>query len=378
MGLAEIRELIKPVIKEIDFSYLSGKVVALDAFNALYQFLAAIRQPDGTPLKDSKGRITSHLSGLFYRTKNLIEYGIKVIYVFDGKHPEFKKKEQKLREEQRKKMEEKYKKAIEMGIKGDLKKYAEFTSKLEFNMVDESKELLEAMGIPYVQAPSEGEAQAAYLVKKGIADYVGSQDYDSLLFGGLRVVRNLTISGKRKVRGVEVEINPEVVELNDILNYLKLDYKKLIWFALIVGTDYNPDGIPGIGVKTAYELVKNNNDPERLFKYVGWEKYYKEISWKELEEFFEDPPVIEINREDIKFGEVDEEKIRKILIDEHDFSEDRVNKAIEELKNAYKKGSQKNILSFFGKIVRMGKIHHLSVYFFRHPYALLIYSSKHL
>ncbi len=108
MGLAEIRELIKPVIKEVDFSYLSGKVVALDAFNALYQFLAAIRQPDGTPLKDSKGRITSHLSGLFYRTKNLIEYGIKVIYVFDGKHPEFKKKEQELREEQRKKMEEKY------------------------------------------------------------------------------------------------------------------------------------------------------------------------------------------------------------------------------------------------------------------------------
>jgi len=349
MGLAEIRELIKPVIKEVDFSYLSGKVVALDAFNALYQFLAAIRQPDGTPLKDSKGRITSHLSGLFYRTKNLIEYGIKVIYVFDGKHPEFKKKEQELREEQRKKMEEKYKKAIEMGIKGDLKKYAEFTSKLEFNMVDESKELLEAMGVPYVQAPSEGEAQAAYLVKKGIADYVGSQDYDSLLFGGLRVARNLTISGKRKVRGVEVEINPELVELNDILNYLKLDYKKLIWFALIVGTDYNPDGIPGIGVKTAYELVKNNEDPERLFKYVGWEKYYKEISWKELEEFFEDPPVIEINKEDIKFGEVDEEKIRKILIDEHDFSEDRVNKAIEELKNAYKKGSQKNILSFFGK-----------------------------
>ena len=347
MGLAEIRELVKPVIKEVDLSYLSGKVVALDAFNALYQFLAAIRQPDGTPLKDSKGRITSHLSGLFYRTKNLIEAGIKVIYVFDGKHPEFKKKEQEIREEQRKKMEEKYKKAIEMGIKGDLKKYAEFTSKLEPGMVDEAKELLEAMGVPYVQAPSEGEAQAAYLVKKGIADYVGSQDYDSLLFGGLRVARNLTITGKRKVRGVEVEISPEIIELNELLNYLKLNQEKLIWFALIVGTDYNPDGIPGIGVKTAYELVKNNNDPERLFKYVGWEKYYKDISWKELEEFFLDPPVIEVNN--IKFGEMDEEKIRKILIDEHDFSEDRVNKAIEELKKAYKQGTQKNILSFFGK-----------------------------
>ncbi|MGC9132785.1 MAG: flap endonuclease-1 [Nanopusillaceae archaeon] len=350
MGLAEIRELIKPIIKEVDLSYLSGKVVALDAFNALYQFLAAIRQPDGTPLKDSKGRITSHLSGLFYRTKNLIENGIKVIYVFDGKHPEFKKREQEVREELRKKMEEKYKKAIEMGIKGDLKKYAEFTSKLEPGMVEESKELLEAMGVPYIQAPSEGEAQAAYLVKKGIADYVGSQDYDSLLFGGLRVARNLTITGKRRVRGVEVEISPELLELNDVLNYLKFDkIEKLIWFALIVGTDYNPDGIPGIGVKTAYELVKNNNDPERLFKYIGWEKYYKDISWKDLEEFFLDPPVIDVNKDYIKFGEIDEEKIRKILIDEHDFSEERVNKAIDELKKSYKQGAQKNILSFFGK-----------------------------
>lgn len=347
MGLAEMRELIKPVIKEVDLKFLSGKIVALDAFNTLYQFLSAIRQIDGTPLMDSKGRVTSHLSGLFYRTKNLIEEGIKPVYVFDGKHPEYKKKEIEIREEQRKKMEEKYKKALEMGIKGDLKKYAEFTSKLAPDMVEEAKELLDAMGIPWIQAPSEGEAQAAYLVKKGLADYVGSQDYDSLLFGAPRVVRNLAITGKRRVRGVEVEISPEILELKDVLDYLKIDQRKLIWFALIVGTDYNPDGIPGIGVKTAYELVKNSSDPERLFNYVQWNKHYKDISWKELEEFFLDPPVSDVEK--IEFKEPDEEKIRKILIDEHDFSEDRVNKAIDELKKAMKQGTQKNILSFFKK-----------------------------
>ncbi|BBL45835.1 flap endonuclease 1 [Nanobdella aerobiophila] len=345
MGLAEIRELIKPVIKEVDLSYLSGKIVALDAFNALYQFLAAIRQPDGTPLKDSKGRITSHLSGLFYRNKNLIENGIKLIYVFDGRHPEFKKKEQELREEQRKKMEEKYEIAKEAGEK-NLKKYAEFTSKLDYNMIDEAKELLKAMGVPYIQAPSEGEAEAAYLVKKNIADFVGSQDYDSLLFGGTRVVRNITISGKRKIRGVEVNISPEIIELKDVLNYLNLNQEKLIILALVVGTDYNPDGIKGIGIKKAYEIVKKYDDPEKIFNYINWDKYY-DISWKELEKFFLDPPVVDINKEDIKFGEIDEEKIRKILIDNHDFSEERVNKSIEELKKSYKQGSQKNLLSFF-------------------------------
>ncbi len=346
MGLSEIRELIKPAIKEVELNFFSGKKVALDAFNALYQFLSAIRQQDGSPLMDSKGNITSHLSGLFYRTKNLLEAGIKVVYVFDGKHPEFKRKEQEIREELKKKMEEKYKKALELGIKSDLKKYASGTSKLTPKMVEESKELLDAMGVPWIQAPSEGEAQAAYMVKKGIVDYVGSQDYDSLLFGGLRIARNLTISGKRKVKGVEVEIKPEIINIEDVLKILKFDdIRKLIWFAIIIGTDYNPDGIPGIGIKTAYELVKNTNDPEKLFKYIGWEKYYKDIDWKELEEFFLDPPVEDITN--IEWKEPNEEKIIKILVEDHDFSEERVKKAIEELKKSIKSSSQTKILSFF-------------------------------
>ena len=345
MGLSELRELIKPVIKNVTLNELSGKTVALDAFNALYQFLSAIRQPDGTPLMDSKGRITSHLSGLFYRTKNLLEYGIRVIYVFDGKHPEFKKKEIQIREEIKRKMEEKYKRAIELGIKEDLKKYAQGTSRLTPEMVNDAKELLTAMGVPWIQAPSEGEAQAAYLAKKGIANFTGSQDYDSLLFGSPRVVRNLTITGKRKVRGREVEIFPEIIELNQVLEHLKLTQDQLIWLALLVGTDYNPEGIPNIGLKTAYSLVKSTNDPEKLFNYVKWDRYYPNIDWRELIEFFKDPPVIEVD--DVEWGEPDEEKIMKILVDDHDFNPDRVKKAIEELKKAMRSGTQKSILSFF-------------------------------
>jgi len=345
MGLAEIRQLIKDCVKEVSFENLSGSIVAIDAFNALYQFLTAIRQPDGTPLMDSKGRITSHLSGIFYRTKRLLEYGIKPVYVFDGKHPDFKKKEIEIREELKKKLEEKYKKAIELGIKSDMKKYSAGTVRLTPEIVEDSKRLLDAMGIPYVQAPSEGEAQTARMVSDGVVDYAGTQDYDVLLFGAKKAVRNLVITGKKKVRGAEVEISPEIIELDNILNCLKLTREKLIWLALIVGTDYNPDGIPGIGIKTAYELVKSSDDPEKLFKYVGWEKHYKDIEWKELLEFFLDPPTIKVEK--IEWKEPDEDKIVQILVKEHDFNEERVRKAIDELRKSYKKGTQKSILGFF-------------------------------
>jgi len=344
MGLSEIRQLIKDCIKEVPFESLSGSTVAIDAFNALYQFLTAIRQPDGTPLMDNKGRITSHLSGIFYRTKRLLEYGIKPVYVFDGKHPDFKKKEIEIREELKKKLEEKYKRAIELGIKSDMKKYAVGTARLTPEIVEDSKRLLDAMGIPYIQAPSEGEAQTARMVSDGVVDYAGTQDYDVLLFGAKKVVRNLVITGKKKVKGAEVEISPEVIELDNILNCLKLTREKLIWLALIVGTDYNPDGIPGIGIKTAYELVKSSDDPEKLFKYVGWEKHYKDIDWKELLEFFLDPPTIKVEK--IEWREPDEEKIIQILVKEHDFNEERVRKAIDELRKSYKKGAQKSILGF--------------------------------
>jgi len=91
----DLKDLIPEdiIIQIRDLRVLRGRVVAIDAYNALYQFLAAIRQPDGTPLLDSQGRITSHLSGLFYRTINLVEDGIKPVYVFDGKPPELKAKE---------------------------------------------------------------------------------------------------------------------------------------------------------------------------------------------------------------------------------------------------------------------------------------------
>ncbi len=173
MGL-QIGEIVPR--REISFGELKGKIIAVDAFNAIYQFLTSIRQPDGTPLMDSKRRITSHLSGLFYRNVALLADGIKVVYVFDGEYNILKNRTHEYREESKDVAREKYEKAREEEDIEAMGKYARGFVKLDKEMIKESKELLEALGIAVVQAPSEGEMQCAYMVKDGEAYAVASQD----------------------------------------------------------------------------------------------------------------------------------------------------------------------------------------------------------
>src|SRR3989338_9692645 len=162
MGL-NIREIIPR--KELQISELKGKIVCVDAFNTLYQFLSTIRQPDGTHLMDNKKRITSHLSGIFYRNVNLLSEGIKLVYVFDGTPPALKTGTHKIREGVRDVAKGKYEEAkSEEDIEG-MRRYASQLVRLNDEMISESKELLEAMGIAVVQAPGEGDAENSYLAK---------------------------------------------------------------------------------------------------------------------------------------------------------------------------------------------------------------------
>jgi len=323
---ADIGELFDKETVEIE--YFSGKKVAIDALNALYQFIATIRQPDGTPLKDSQGRITSHLSGILYRVSNMIEIGIRPVFVFDGKPPEFKKAEIEERKKMREEAEKKWKKALEMGLKGEALKYAKASARVDEYIIESAKELLKLMGIPIVQAPSEGEAQAAYMVAKGDVDYTASQDYDSLLFGSPRLARNLTITGKRKLPGKDtyVEIKPEIIDLNKNLEKLGISREQLVDIALLVGTDYN-EGVEGIGIKKAYKYIKNYGN---IFKVLNVLKVQPKEPIEEIREFFLNPPVTKDY--EIKFKDPDEEGIIEFLCEEHDFSRERVEKAIEKLK----------------------------------------------
>lgn len=328
--------------EELNLKELDGKIIAIDAFNFLYKFLTTIRQYDGTPLMDSKGRITSHLSGLFFRTANFLAEGLKPVYVFDGKSPELKLKEQERRRKEKEKAKEALLLAQEEERIEDYKKYAMRTASLTQEMVEQSKQLLEAMGVPYIQALSEGEAQAAFLVKKGLAYAVASEDYDSLLFGANVLLKNLSISGRKKLpnKPIYLKVEPEKIILEKVLSSLELNQDQLIVIAILVGTDFNPQGIPGIGPKKALKLVKQYSDFDKLFLDLKWDELY-DFSWKSVFEIFKNPEV----KEDVnfEFKPLNREKIIKLLVQEFEFSEDRVNKKIDEILQSFHKNKQSSL-----------------------------------
>ena len=332
---------------KVDFKSLSGKTVAIDAYNALYQFLAIIRQPDGTPLKDRSGRTTSHLSGLFYRTANLVEMGVKVAYVFDGVPPALKEAEIKRRAKVKAEALVKYEIAIREGKVEKARSYAQMTSKLKDYMPDDSKRLLTELGVPWIQAPSEGESQAAYLTMKGDADYCASQDYDSLLFGASALVRNVTISGRRKLprKNVYVEIVPEIMKLDQVLKDLDVTREQLIDVAILVGTDFNPNGVKGIGPKTALKLIKKHGSIEEAMLELEDATFPAEP--KRIREIFIHPKVTDNYKLEWKAPNVD--GVIDFLCRERDFSEDRVRRTLNKMAEGLKEAKSKTTLeTWFG------------------------------
>ena len=340
MGL-QISDIVPK--KEIEISDLRGKTIAVDAFNVIYQFLSTIRQPDGTPLMDSKGRVTSHLSGLFYRNINLLQEGIKLIYVFDGKHPKLKRKTHELRQEQKDISREKYEEAVKQeDIKG-MGKYSRSLISLDEEKINESKELLKAMGIAVLQAPGEGEAQASYICKQGEVYAVASQDYDCLLFETPLLIQNLTLARKRKTVSGYVEIKPQMIKLEGVLKELDINQEQLITIGVLSGTDYNPGGILGIGPKKALKLVKEHKTAEAVFKFLENDEKFKDKVWFDWTEIFELMKNPDVDKNCcIEFPKMDFDKIKSILT-EHDFSEERVESQFEKLRELKEKSKQKTL-----------------------------------
>ena len=321
---------------------LNGKVIAIDAFNTLYQFLSIIRQMDGTPLVDDRGEVTSHLSGIIYRVTNLVEQGIKPVFVYDGKPPSLKAETIKARREVREAAKQMYEAAVASGS-AEAYKYAQASTSINAQIIKDSKELLTYMGVPFIIAPSEGEAQASYMVQKGKADYVGSQDYDSLLFGAPRMVRNITITGRRKMprKGVYVDVKPEIIELNEVLSTLEINREQLVDMGILVGTDFNP-GIYKVGPKTALKLVRKHPNMKAILEELG----QNIENYEEIREFFLHPPTTDDYS--IRQGKPEPEKIRHFLCDEHNFSQERVEKVIERLDKAVSEtGKQKTLSAWF-------------------------------
>jgi len=324
MGV-DISDLVKG--RPISLSEMSGKIIAIDAFNSLYQFLSIIRQPDGTPLKNRDGEVTSHLSGLFYRCVNFLEAGIRPVFVFDGRPPELKAETIKARIAVRVDAERAWKEAL---AEGDVKRAwskATRSSRLTGMMIEDSKTLLKILGIPWVQAPSEGEAQASYMVHRGKAYAAASQDFDSLLFGCPRLIRNLAISGKRKMprSNKYVSVEPEEVLLDQVLTTIGVTREQLVDMGILMGTDFN-EGIKGIGPKKSLAMIKQHGKIEEI---VEAKKIQPMENLVVLRDIFLKPQVEE--RVDMSWTVVDRPSAISFMCDRNGFSVDRINSALDRI-----------------------------------------------
>ena len=326
---------LKPILTytNIKISNLSNKIIAVDAFNTIHQFLATIRGSTGELLTNSNGEITSHLSGLFYRNINLLAEDIRLVYVFDGVSSALKTNEIHRRHQIKALATEKYEKALLQGKLDEARKYSQGTSVLTDKMIEESKRLLSLLGIPTIQAPSEGEATAARLTNSNLVDICASQDYDSILFGAKRLVRNITISGKRKApnRNAYIEVPLEIFYLEDILHQTKLTTEQLVDVGILIGTDYNFGGIPGIGPKTALKLIQKYSKLENIEQL---QEALSNIPYEEIRELFLKPKVTNVTNDDIKFNSINYDKIVEFLCNEKNFSTDRVNSALLKVQNS--------------------------------------------
>lgn len=338
MGV-DISDLVQG--KSVTLEDLSGRSIAIDAFNTIYQFLSMIRQPDGTPLMDRDGRVTSHLSGLFYRSAALLEIGIRPAYVFDGKPPELKKKTIEARIAAKLEAEVEWKRALEEGdMKRALSK-ATRTAKLDSDMIEESLSLLDAMGIPWIRAPSEGEAQMGHMARKGDVWAGASQDFDAILFGTPNLVRNLTLAGKRRLpSGKTVDVTPQVVTLTEVLGTLDVTREQLVDMSVLIGTDFN-DGVKGIGPKKALALIKKFH---RLEEFPKDGKVPVPEEYADIRRIFLEPEVSDSYS--LAWRHVDAESVRRILCDKHAFSVDRIDAVLSRVVSKGAMRKQKNLDSW--------------------------------
>lgn len=336
--------LLTPIIlrKELELDDLWGRSFAVDGHIVLHEFLAMIRDRTSTPLMDRDGNVTSHLVGLAFRTTRLIsDYGIRLVFVFDGKPPSLKRKELDKRREARRKAERECREAVERGDLPTAFSKAVMTGGLTRAMVDDAKHLLDLLGIPWVQAPSEGEAQAAYMAGQGHVWAPNSKDYDSLLFGAPRLVRFLSISGREWLpsKGRARKVYPELIDLEKFLDHLGINREQLIDLGILVGTDFN-DGVKGVGPKTALKLVREHGRIEEMPSDIRG-KLPDTVDL--IRDLYLNPDVTDDYS--VQQGVLREEALDAFLVGERNFSTKRVQTLINRMRSS---AAQKSLNEFFG------------------------------
>lgn len=357
MGIKGLMKLIRDnapeSIKECEVKNFMGRIIAVDASMQLYQFMSMVRsqqQAGAQLLSNDAGDVTSHILGFFHRTIGLMEKGIKPIYVFDGKPPELKKHELDIRKEKKQKAEAEIKQ-LEIQVKEGNEEAKELLLKAQKKTIKVTKkhnkevqDLLEKMGLPFLIAPSEAEAQCALLCKEGLVYATATEDMDALTFGTPKLLRNLTYSPSRKLQVFEID-------LEVLLEQLKLSLTEFVDLCILCGCDYSPS-IKGIGPKNGYKLISEHRTLEKVFKKLDRAKYnipqVLEENVDEIRSMFLTPELL--TKENIPkfvFKQPDEEGIIQYLVNEKQFALDRVKSALKRLKKTKNQTNQRRMDSFF-------------------------------
>jgi len=345
MGILGLSKLVADeaasAIKENEIKNYFGRKVAIDASMSLYQFLIAVRQEGGAQLTTADGETTSHLMGIFYRTIRMCENGIKPVYVFDGKPPQMKAGELEKRKEKRDEAQAALDKAKEDGDMEEVDKQSRRLVKVTKEHVAEVKTLLKHMGVPYVDAPCEAEAQCAELVKSGKVFAAGTEDMDALTFGTTVLLRHLTFSEARKLPIKEFH-------LQNVLEGFEMDQDQFVDLCILLGCDY-VDKIKGIGPKKAIELVKKYKNIDTILENIDQTKYTPPQDWlyKEARRLFKEPEVTAGDEIELKWEKPDEDAVVAFMCGEKGFAEDRIRNGCKKLAKSRGGATQGRLDSFF-------------------------------
>jgi len=363
MGIKGLSKLLSEkspgCLREQKMDNYFGRKIAIDASMTLYQFLIAVRMDGpGGQLQNMDGDVTSHLTGLFYRTINMMEQGIKPVYVFDGKPPVLKSHELDIRKARIEKNAAEMAAAREAGDTATIVKCERRSVRVTKEQNQDAMKLLRLMGVPVVEAPSEAEAQCAELCKGGKVYATATEDMDALTFGTTILVRHMTMSKERQKK-----LNIHEYNLKDALEGLGYTMDQFIDMCILMGCDYT-ESIRGIGPKKALNYLNQYGSIEKILPELekvkdgkGNNKFKvpKEFLYKEAAELFKNPDVTPAEKCKLEWTEPNKDELIKYMVEEKGFQLERMERGIKRILAARKKGSQKRLESFFGPVTVMKK-----------------------
>ncbi|KAL4894236.1 flap endonuclease 1 [Aspergillus ambiguus] len=354
MGIKQLYQVISEnapdAIKAGDIKNHFGRKVAIDASMSIYSFLIAVRS-EGQQLMSDTGETTSHLMGMFYRTLRMVDNGIKPLFVFDGAPPKLKSGELAKRTARKSEATEAHEEAKETGTAEDVEKFSRRTVRVTREHNAECKKLLTLMGIPYIDAPTEAEAQCAVLARAGKVYAAASEDMDTLCFEAPILLRHLTFSEQRKEPIQEIH-------LNRALEGLDMDRATFIDLCILLGCDYL-EPIPKIGPNTALKLIRDHGSLEKVVEHIQNDpkkKYVIPEDWpyQDARELFLHPDVRDANDPecDFKWDAPDVEGLVDFLVKDKGFNEDRVRNGAARLQKHLKSAQQSRLEGFFKPVAR--------------------------